>query len=60
MRLVQEHAFLALQDPYANAFYDPPQVWGCLMLMLCVFVLLYMGGWEVVKVIHCGLWFLSS
>jgi len=25
IRLVNEHAFLALQDPYANAFYDPPQ-----------------------------------
>jgi hypothetical protein len=25
VRLVHEHAFLALQDPYANAFNDPPQ-----------------------------------
>eukprot|EP00008_Paramoeba_atlantica_P004195 CAMPEP_0201478602 /NCGR_PEP_ID=MMETSP0151_2-20130828/3389_1 /ASSEMBLY_ACC=CAM_ASM_000257 /TAXON_ID=200890 /ORGANISM="Paramoeba atlantica, Strain 621/1 / CCAP 1560/9" /LENGTH=435 /DNA_ID=CAMNT_0047859717 /DNA_START=288 /DNA_END=1595 /DNA_ORIENTATION=+ len=24
VRLVNEHAFLALQDPYANAFIDPP------------------------------------
>ena len=26
VRLVNEHAFLALQDPYANAFIDPPSV----------------------------------
>jgi len=25
IRLVHEHAYLALQDPYANAFNDPPQ-----------------------------------